>query len=374
MTTTYSPTQPQTLEVADPIRRLIPYQPGKPIEEVQREFGLSEVIKLASNENPLGPSPRALMALQDAATRVFLYPDGACHDLRNALEIHHGLSGDHFVFGNGSDEIIHLLGLTFLQPGDEVILGDPSFVHYASVAVLNQCVCHKVPLTDWTHDLEAMAAKINAKTRLVFIANCNNPTGTIVTRAQVDAFMAHIPERVVVVLDEAYYEYVEHPDYPQSLDYVREGRSVVILRTFSKAYGLAGLRVGYGMARPDIVGFLNQVREPFNVNLLAQAAAVAALQDTEHVQRTLAVNRAGRDTYYAAFEQLGLPYVRSEGNFVWLDTLRDGQTVFQALMRRGIIVRAFRSPGTEQFIRVTVGTPEQNTKFLDALAHVLKEI
>lgn len=359
------------ITVAENVARLVPYKPGKPIEEVKRELGLTEVVKLASNENNLGPSPRAIVAMREAATRVNLYPDGACHTLREALSAYLGVPGDYLIFGNGSDEIIHFLGLTFLTPGDELIQADPSFVRYEAAGVLNHAVCHLVPLREWTHDLEAMAERINDRTRLIFIANPNNPTGTVVTEDAVRRFMQRVPERAIVVFDEAYFEYVERDDYPDTLRYVWEGRNVIVLRTFSKAYGLAGLRVGYGIARPDIIAYLNQVREPFNVSLIAQEAAVAALSDSEHIERSRAMNSAGKRQLYAAFEELGLAYAPSEANFVWVDVGRNASQVFQQLLRRGVIVRAFDSPGTESCIRVTIGTAEENAKFLRELKEVL---
>jgi histidinol-phosphate aminotransferase len=361
------------LSVSDNIARLVPYKPGKPIEEVKRELGLTEVVKLASNENNLGPSPRAMEAMQKAIWRVHLYPDGACHELREALSAHLGIPGDYLIFGNGSDEIIHFLGLTFLTPGDELIQADPSFVRYEAAGILNNAICHLVPLRDWTHDLEAMAAYINQRTRLIFIANPNNPTGTIVTEEAVHHFMQRVPERVIVVFDEAYFEYVERQDYPNTLRYVQEGYNVMVLRTFSKAYGLAGLRIGYGIARPDIIAYLNQVREPFNVSLIAQEAAKAALGDTEHIARSRAMNVAGKRQLYAAFDAMGLAYAPSEANFVWVDVGRNANQVFRQLLRRGIIVRAFEAPGTENCLRVTIGTAEENAKFLHGLREVLSQ-
>src|SRR5687768_9825016 len=294
---------PAGIAVGENITNLHPYRPGKPIEEVKRELGLTEVIKLASNENALGPSPLALRAIREAAESVHLYPDAIAHELSDAVSSHLRIPPDHLIFGNGSDDIIHLLGLTFLTPGDEVIQAHPTFVRYEAAAILNHAVCHKTPLRAWTHDLVAMAEKVNDRTRLVFIANPNNPTGTIVTDAQVDAFLERIPERAIVVFDEAYVDYVEHSAFPRAIEYVREGRNVVVLRTFSKSYGLAGIRLGYGIARPEIVHHLNQVREPFNVSSIAQAAGVAALQDRDFLLRTQAMNREGKALFYEGFSR-----------------------------------------------------------------------
>ncbi len=362
---------PAGITVGENITSLHPYRPGKPIKEVQRELGLSEVIKLASNENALGPSPLALRAIQEAAESVHLYPDAVAHELSEAVAAHLRIPADHLIFGNGSDDIIHLLGLTFLAPGDEVIQADPTFVRYEAAAILNQAVCHKVPLRFWTHDLVAMAERVNDRTRLVFISNPNNPTGTIVTDAQVDAFLERVPERAIVVFDEAYFEYVEHSAYPRTLDYVRSGRNVIALRTFSKSYGLAGIRLGYGIARPDIVHHLNQVREPFNVSSIAQAAGIAALEDSDFLQRTLKMNREGKALFYDAFRRLGLSWVPTEGNFVWVDVGRPCVPVFEALLRKGIIVRTGDIFDAPTHLRVTIGTAEQNQIFLSALQEVL---
>jgi histidinol-phosphate aminotransferase len=360
-------------EVAEHITRLVPYRPGKPIEEVKRELGLTHVVKLASNENALGPSPRALEAIQTFAAKMHLYPDAASFDLRCAVAERLRVSPENIVFGNGSDDIIHLLGVTFLRPGEEVIQGDPSFVRYEAAATLNNAPCHLVPLTaDWTHDLDAMADKVNANTRLLFIANPNNPTGTIVTRAALERFLDRIPPRVIVVLDEAYFEYAEAvPDYPQGVDYVREGRNVVVLRTFSKAYGLAGLRIGFGVMRPEMAEWINRTREPFNVNYMAQAAAQAALEDTDHVARTVAMNHEGKQAFYAAFSEMQLPFTPTYGNFVWVDVRRDCREVFQALLRRGVITRTGDIFGAPTHLRVTIGTTEENARFLTALREIL---
>lgn len=361
------------LPVAPHIERLTAYVPGKPIAEVERELGITGLIKLASNENPLGPSPRAQAALRNLASQMHLYPDANCHDLRDALSRHLQVSPESLVFGNGSDDVIHLLGVTLLEPGDEVIQGDPSFVRYEAAAILNDVHCHRVPLTpDWTHDLDAMAARVNDHTRLIFIANPNNPTGTILPRAALERFLARMPERVVVVIDEAYYEYAAaSPDYTDALRWVREGRNVAVLRTFSKAYGLAALRIGYGVMRPGIAGWLNRSREPFNVNQIAQAAALAALDDKEFVAQSVAVNEQGKRALYAAFETLGLPYTPTYGNFIWVDVRRSGRDVCDALLHRGVIVRYSDSFGGPTHLRVSIGTPEEVNRFITTLHEVL---
>lgn len=354
------------------VERLRPYVPGKPIEEVEREFGLTDIVKLASNENPLGPSPHALEAIQGALANLALYPDGACFALTNALCRHWGVQPENLVIGNGSDEIIHYLGLAFLRPGDEVLTGDPSFVRYESAAVLNQATFVATPLDGFRFDLDAMAERITPRTRLIFIANPNNPTGTVVGRSAVERFLNRVPEEALVVMDEAYYEYVDDPEYPQSWDYVREGRNVVILRTFSKIYALAALRVGYGMARPEIIHALHQVREPFNVNSLAQAAAIASLQDPNQVPQSWKSNLENREYLYREFERLGLPHVETQANFVLVDVRRPSRPIYEALMRRGVIVRVLG--GLDSYLRVTIGRRSDNERFIRELEAVLAEV
>jgi histidinol-phosphate aminotransferase len=363
-----------TIVPPEHIARLRAYVPGKPIEEVQRELGLTDVIKLASNENPLGPSPRAVAAMTALAAHVEMYPDGGAPLLRAAVARHEEMPPECLIFGNGSDEILHLLAMTFLQPGDETVQGDPSFAMYEIYATQANAQVIKVPLVNYTHDLEAMADAITPRTRLVFIANPNNPTGTLVTAGQVEKFLTRVPDDVLVVMDQAYDEYVRHADKPDLRPLIREGRNIVILHTFSKAYGLAGLRVGYGIARPEIAEVVNRVRSPFNVNLLAQAAAAAALGDQEHIRQSVTLNSEGRVYFYAAFQHMGLDFVPSHGNFVLVDTARDSRAVFDALQRRGVIVRAGAGLGLPHHIRVTVGTMTQNQRFLTALGEALKEV
>jgi len=355
------------------VLKLKPYIPGKPIEETEREYGIKNIIKLASNENPLGPSPRAVAAIKEAAEQVYLYPDATCFALGQKLAEHWDISPDHLILGNGSDEILHYAGLAFLEAGDEVLTAHPSFVRYESAAVLNNAEYIAVPLRDYRFDLEAMAERLSERTKLVFIANPNNPTGTIVTTAALDRFMDRVPERAVVVLDEAYVEYVESPDFPDGLRYVQEGRNVLVLRTFSKIYALAGLRVGYGIGRPELVGYLHQVREPFNVNLVAQAAAKASLADAEQVPRSRASNRVGREAFYAAFHALGLSWAPTEANFVFVDLGQDCRPVYEALLRRGVIVRTGDVFGMPTHIRATIGTAAENERFLRELRSVLME-
>jgi histidinol-phosphate aminotransferase len=357
--------------VGENILRLVPYKPGKPIADVKRELGLTDVIKLASNENNLGPSPLAVAAMSDALSGVHLYPDGSCFELRQAVANHLDVPAGHLIFGNGSDDLIRLIGLAFLQPGDEIVQDDPTFSQYEAAAILNGAVCHKAPNLNWTHHLDAMAERVGSRTRIVFLTNPNNPTGTTVGAREVDAFIERLPSEILVVFDEAYFEYVERADYPDSLRYARDGRNVVVLRTFSTAYGLAGIRLGYGAARPEIIQVLEQVREPFNVSVLAQAAGIAALGDHEHLRRTREMNHAGKCAFYAAFDELGLRYAPSEANFVWVDAGRDSREVSDALMRRGVIVRAGAAFGAPNHLRVTIGLPEENERFIRELKEVL---
>lgn len=354
------------------VQRLRPYVPGKPIEEVEREYGVRNIIKLASNENPLGPSPRALEAIRAAAENLALYPDGSCYALTHALARHWDVAPENLAVGNGSDEIIHYLGLAYLRPGDEVLTADPTFVRYEAAAVLNQATYVAVPVRGFRYDLEAMAERISPRTRMVFIANPNNPTGTMVGRRELERFLERCPGQTLVVLDEAYCEYVEDADYPDGLVYVREGRNVVVLRTFSKIYALAGLRVGYGLARPEIIAALHQVREPFNVNSLAQAAALASLEDPEQVTRSRRANAEGRDYLYRELRRLDLPYVDTQANFVIADVRRPCRPVFDSLLRRGVIVRTGDIFGLPTCLRVTIGTAPDNQRFVRELEAVLR--
>jgi len=353
------------------ICRLKPYSPGKPIEEVEREFGITNVVKMASNENPLGPSPKAVEKMKEALDKIALYPDGSCHYLIQALAKHWDVSPNMLTVGNGSDDLIHLAGITFLSDGDEVVQAETTFVRYESATVLNNCECCFVPLKDFTYDLETMADRITDHTRMIFIANPNNPTGTAVTQAQVDKFMAKVPNRVIVIFDEAYNEYVETSDFPDTLKYVREGRNVIILHTFSKIYALAGLRVGYAIARPEIIQCLDQVREPFNVNSIGQVGAIASLEDPDQVTRSKKVNSDGKQYLYKEFDAMGMTYTPTEANFVWVDIKTDCRPVFQELLKRGVIVRTGDIFGYPNFIRVTIGTSADNERFIRTLKEVV---
>lgn len=356
------------------VRRIVPYSPGKPTREVQEELGPIEVVKLASNENPLGPSPLAVEAMQAAAKEVYTYPDPVCADLTAALAEKWNVDPDGIVVGRGSDEVIHMLGLAFVGPDDEVVYSDPPFALYPLTTDLMGGTHVRVPARDFRHDLEAFAQAITERTRLVFIANPYNPTGTIVTAAEVAEFMERVPDTCVVVFDEAYYEYVDDPEYPDTLEYVRAGARVAVLRTFSKAYALAGLRIGYGITTPEVAAVLKQVRPPFNVSSIAQAAALASLSDPNQVQRSAEMVKRGREYLYAELQRLGLHYIPSQANFVFFDARVDSRALFDELMRRGVTVRTGDIFGHPTYIRVTVGTPEQNRKFIAALEDALSHL
>lgn len=354
------------------IFRIPPYIPGKPIEEVQRELGLTDVIKLASNENPFGPSPKALAALTANAAGVALYPDAGAVLLREALAARAGFPPAQIIVGNGSDEVIRLAAEALLGPGDEAIICEPTFGEYL-YAVRLLGATPVLIRAEHGQDLRAIGAAVTPRTKMIFVCNPNNPTGTIVGQTEFAAFLAELPQGVLVVYDAAYREYVSAPDYPEGFALLRRGAPLLVLRTFSKIYGLAGLRVGYGVGPADLIALLYRVKEPFNANLLAQQAALAALDDTEHVAKSLAGNEAGRAQLYQGLTGLGLGYLRSEANFILVDLDREAQGIYEALLRRGVIVRSAGVFGLPRRIRVTVGTEAQNERFLAALAEVLSD-
>lgn len=358
------------------ISRIQPYVPGKPIRELERELGLQGSIKLASNENPLGSSPKAMKALQDFlanARELHLYPEGSGYYLKKALctklsTAAGELSPEQIILGNGSNEILDMAVRTYMAAGDEAVMAAPSFVVYAMAVQSVAGVAHIVPLVNYTHDLAAMADRVTAKTKMVFVANPNNPTGTMNRAGEFAAFMERIPRGVLVVVDEAYFEYVTDSDYPDSMRYFREGRDILILRTFSKAYGLAGLRIGYGIAREEIVSAINRIREPFNTNTLAQLAALHALDDDDHVKRTVEVNGEGKRYLYKELSSMGINYVPTEANFIYIPLAQESKALYEALLRQGVIVR----PVGPREIRVTIGLPEENRRFIDSFKSVLQ--
>ena len=358
-------------KVPEHIRKLVPYVAGKPIEEVEREYGIANAAKLASNENPLGPSPKAIRAIRDRLDQLHLYPDGDCFYLRAALANKLAVSPEQLIFGNGSNELLELAVRTFLHPGDEAVMAHQAFVVYQLVVQAAGSVGKQVPLRSFTHDLSAIAQAIGPKTRVIFLANPNNPTGTIYRRGEWENFLERISPEVLIIVDEAYFEYVGDTDYPDSLKYHGRGKNLLTLRTFSKLYGLAGLRIGYGVASKEVVGLLHRVRQPFNVNIVAQWAALAALEDHEHVGRTLEVNRQGMAYLTQEIAQLGLEQVPSSANFVLL-RVGNGNEVFQQLLTQGVIVRPMAVYDLPEYIRVTVGTMEENRRFIEALKKVIK--
>ena len=351
---------------------LVPYQPGKPVEEVEREYGIRDSIKLASNENPLGPSPRAVEALRGALAGIHRYPDGGGFYLKQRLAAKLGVSTDQIALGNGSNEILEFVARTFLRPGEDAVMSEQAFVVYASVVQSAAGIPRAVPLREFTHDLDAIAAAVRKSTRLVFLGNPNNPTGTIYTRAAFERLLEHLPKDVVVVADDAYAEYVSDPEYPRTLDYLRPDRLLITLRTFSKIYGLAGLRIGYGIGPAELVAALERIRQPFNVNVLGQVAALAALDDDEHVERSRRTNREGMLFLEREFTRLGLAYVPSQANFV-LVRVGAGGEVYERLLRRAVIVRPMGGYGFPEHVRVTVGTAEENRRFVDALEGALSQ-
>jgi histidinol-phosphate aminotransferase len=348
-----------------------PYVPGKPIEEVQREYGLTDVIKLASNENPLGTSPRVLAAIRAELETLNFYPDAEAYVLCRVLAQHLGVSPEQVTVGNGADGIIRELCTAFLEDGDEVIVSRSSFPVYDISTQVMRGKLVKTPLKNYGLDLEAMAAAVTPRTKIIFVCNPNNPTGTIVTAAELDVLMAKVPERVLIVLDDAYYDFVDSAEYPDSISYVRAGRkNVIVLRTFSKIYGMAGLRLGFGVAAPELLASLHACKESFPVNRLAQAAGIAAVEDVEFLQKTIEMNRTGREFLYCELGRLGLFYVRSHTNFLLVRVGPEAKAVVEGLLHRGVIVRPCTGYDLPEFLRITVGTLGQNER----LVHALEEI
>jgi histidinol-phosphate aminotransferase len=357
--------------VPDYIKKLKPYPPGKPIEELEREYGITDSIKLASNENPLGPSPKAVEAIRAHADAVHRYPDGSCYYLKKRLSEKHEFELDHFIIGNGSNEIIEFLIRTLVREGDEVVMGDPSFIVYR---LITQGVGGKsviVPLKDWKFDLDAMKAAVTDKTKLIFIDNPNNPVGTTITDTEFTKFLGGLKKELVVVLDEAYKEFDTTKKSPEFSDFIYGDIPIISTRTFSKLYGLSGTRIGYGIARPEIISMLDRIRSPFNVNAIAQAAATAALNDDDFVERTLTVTREGMAYLYDEFEKMGIGYIPSEANFILIDVGKPAPEIYEALLREGVIVRSMAGYGLPTYVRVTLGLPEENERFVRALQKVL---
>jgi histidinol-phosphate aminotransferase len=351
---------------------LVPYEPGKPEEEVQRELGLERVVKLASNEGPWGPFPAAQEALAAAAPQLNRYPDGGAYYLRNALAERHGVGPEHVVTAAGADAIIGHLSVATLDPGDEIVTGWPSFISYVLDALKLGAVPIRVPLRDDHLDLEAMAAAVTPKTKLVYVATPNNPTGTMTGRGELDAYFERVPEHVLTVVDQAYFEYIEHADYPDAIaEYLRAGRRVLVLRTFSKIYGLAGLRVGFGVGPPDVITALGKTRRAFDVSTAAQVAALASLDDHAEISRRRVLTAEGRRDLEATLREHGLePAGPAVANFLFADVGEDARPFFEALLRQGAIVRPTAGFGAPNALRITVGAPDENAFFADALAAV----
>ncbi|MFH2219407.1 MAG: histidinol-phosphate transaminase [Pseudomonadota bacterium] len=359
------------LSVPDYILSIEPYVPGKPLEELEREYGISKSIKLASNENPLGPSPLAVKAIQNAVGKLNRYPDGSGHDLVHRLAEHLSVSPGNIVLGNGSDEILSMLTIALLKPGDEALLPQPSFLMY-EIAV--RCAGVKpvsVPLTSRSIDLEKIRDSVSPGTRMIFLCNPNNPTGTIILKKEFENFLNGLPNDVVVVMDEAYIEFVRNKDCARGIEHLDSDRPLVTLRTFSKAYGLAGLRIGYGVMPAEIANLLNRVRMPFNANTLAQVGAVAALDDDVFLRKTLRLVHEELDFLWDRLEQMGVRYFPSESNFFLIDVAKDADEVFETMLQQGVIVRSMRSYGYPEYIRINVGLHDENIRFIEALEKVI---
>ncbi|MCQ8180087.1 histidinol-phosphate transaminase [Methylomonas sp. SURF-1] len=365
----------QFLQLAlEGVQQLMPYVPGKPAEELQRELGLSEVIKLASNENPLGTGRKVAEAIQNTLPEIARYPDGSGYNLKTAISARWGVDLAQITLGNGSSEILELVMRTFVAPEHEVVFAQHAFALYP---ILTQAVGAKavvVPAKNYSHDLDAMRAAVTDKTRVVFIANPNNPTGTLLASQAVEDFIASLPKSVLCVLDEAYYEFVDPAVRTESMQWPIQYPNLVIARTFSKAYGLAGLRIGFGVSSPEVADLLNRVRQPFNGNMLALAAAEAAMTDAEYLAETVSVNNAGMAQLTAAFTALDLPWIPSSGNFVSVDMKQPALPVYQALLQKGVIVRPVANYEMPNHLRVSIGTERENQIFIDALAQVLQSV
>lgn len=355
------------------VQHLQPYQGGKPVEELERELGISGVIKLASNENPMGLSPKARAAIEKVLKDGARYPDGNGYYLKSELAKRLGVASNQLTLGNGSNDVLELLARGFLGSQHNAVLSEHAFVVYQLAITAQNARAVIVPAHNWGHDLAAMATAVDEHTRLLFIANPNNPTGTWVPLQEVDALLQQVPEHVLVVLDEAYFEYVDEPGYGSALALLEKYPNLVVTRTFSKAYGLASLRVGYGVSHPDVADILNRLRQPFNVNGLALAAARAVLDDAEYLQQSVELNRRGYEQLTAGFDALGLSYIPSAGNFVAVQVPGDVPGMYHALLHKGIIVRPIALYGMPNHLRVSIGLPEENQRFLDTLAQLLSD-
>ncbi len=360
------------LSIPDNILSIKPYVPGKPLDELEREYGIKKSIKLASNENPLGPSPKAVQAIQSAVEKLNRYPDGSGHDLIQKISELFDVSPKNVVLGNGSDEIIGMLTCALLRRGDEAILPKPSFLMYEIMVRCADATPVFVPLKSLSIDLHSMQERITPRTRMIFLCNPNNPTGTIISRKDFDSFLKKIPPEVVVIVDEAYIEFVRDQNCVRSIEYIGKDRPVVTLRTFSKAYGLAGLRIGYGIMSEEIASLLNKVRQPFNANSLAQIGARAALEDNAFLEKVLTLVHNGLDFLYDSLDREGVKSFPTQANFFLIDVEKNADEVFENMLRHGVIIRSMTSYGYPSYIRINVGLHEENVRFMETLVNVLK--
>jgi len=356
------------------VQQLIPYKAGKPIEELERELGLTQIIKLASNENPLGPGKKALAAIQEAVFTLALYPDGSGFSLKKVLAQKYGVDESQITLGNGSNELLELVARAFLTPEFEAVFSQHAFAVYPIVTQAIGAKSVVVPALNYGHNLDAMLKAVTEKTRLVFIANPNNPTGTLLSQLSLESFIGSLPDTCICVLDEAYFEFVNRLEFVNSIDWLKKFPNLLITRTFSKAYGLAGLRVGYGLSSPEMADILNRVRQPFNNNTLALVAAEAALGDDQHLQQTISVNEQGMQQLTEGFKQLGLEWIPSAGNFVLVDLKQAGQPIYEALLRKGVSVRPVGNYELPNHLRISIGTAAENQKFLQALTETLANV
>ena len=351
------------------VASLHPYEPGKPVEELERELGLKNIIKLASNENPLGPSKKALAVLNNPGD-LSRYPDGNGFHLKTLLAEYHGVQTDQITLGNGSNEILELIARAILTPEHEVIFSEHAFAVYPLVTQAIGARAAAVPAIDYGHDLAGFRQAITDRTRLMFIANPNNPTGTWLTAADLRSFVSSVPDKIVIVVDEAYFDYVLEDDYPDCVKWIADHPNLLVTRTFSKAYGLAGMRVGYGIAHRDLTDLMNRVRQPFNVNSLAMAMAAVALHDREHIVNSIRVNQLGMQQLVNAFKRMHFAWIPSAGNFVCVDVQQPGREIFNKLLRQGVIVRPVDNYGMPDHIRITIGLQEENDRLIEALEKV----
>lgn len=356
------------------VRGLRAYEPGKPVDELERELGLTNIIKLASNENPLGASQNVIDAITAELSTLSRYPDGNGFALKQVLADRHGVTTKQVTLGNGSNDILELLTRAFVSPENEVVFSQHAFAVYPIVTQAVGAKAVIVPAKQWGNDLDAILAAITNKTRIVFIANPNNPTGTCVGGDSLKEFVKRVPDHVLLVVDEAYFEYAQDlfPNYESAEQYLAESPNLIVTRTFSKAYGLAGLRMGYSLSSPEIADFLNRVRQPFNVNSLAMTAAITALSDTQHLTDTLVVNRDGIEQYHQACIELGLEWIPTAANFISINVKQNGRDVFEKLLQRGIIVRPVDNYGMPDFLRITIGSKEENRRCIEVLTEVLQ--